>query len=98
MELHVELAHCSPADRFEVRLDGELLGAPIRRSVAGENPTDPAEVDESTWLVWIIKPKQAAKGQHQIQLRLVERDIRLRVPVVVENVEIHLHYKAQGIT
>ena len=94
VELQVELAHCSPADRFEVAFDGELLDEPARRSVAGENPADPAEVDESTWLVWGLQPEKAAKGQHQIQLRLVERDIRLRVPVVVENVEIHLNYKA----
>ena len=93
VELHLELAHCSPADQIEVRLDGELLGAPIRRSVAGENPADPAAVEESTWLSWELRPEQAGPGQHEVRLHLVERDPLIRVPLRVENVEIYVEFK-----
>ena len=32
------------------------------------------------------------KGVHQIDVRLMNRDLRLRVPVVVSHVEIHISY------
>ena len=93
VELQVELEHFSPADKVEVALDGELLGTPGIRNVAAEDPDDPADVDENSWLVWILEPRQADRGLHQVQVRLVQRDPRIRPPPVVLNVELHVNYK-----
>ena len=93
VELHLELAHFSPADRVEVTLDNRLLPPPAIRSAANEDPATPLEVDESSWLVWRLESEQADQGAHEIQVRLVERDPRLRPPVVVENVELYIDYK-----
>ena len=94
VELHIELAHFSPADQIEVELDGRRLDAPALRNVAGEDRAQPADVAESSWLVWPLSPAQADWGEHQIQLCLVQRDERMRPPLIVEHVEIHIGYSA----
>ena len=91
--LQIELGHFSPIDRLEVTLDGALLNASAIHNVAAENPNDTSDVDENSWLVWSLQPEQADWGPHEIQVRLVERDSRIRVPLVVENVEIYVNYE-----
>ena len=91
-ELHIELEHFSPSDEVELKLDGTQLTKPAIRNVAGESGEDPSDVDENSWLVWSLKPEQAARGSHEIQVRLLKRNARLRVDLVVRSVEIHLKY------
>ena len=93
VELHLELEHFSPADRVAVELDGKPLGDPVVRHVTLEDPGDPADVDENAWLVWSLEPGQAEKGPHEVQVRLVERDARIRPPLVVQHVEMHINYR-----
>ena len=92
VELHIELDHLAPADRVEVTLDGVALPEPAIRNVAAEDPANPADVAESGWLVWTLSPEQADAGGHEIQIRLLERDARIRPALIVENVDIHLRY------
>ena len=92
-ELQVELEHFSPHDQVEVTLDGEVLGQPAVRNVAAEDPNEIADVDENTWLVWQLKPKQADRGTHEVQVVLIERNPRIRAPIVVRYVEIWVNYK-----
>ena len=93
VELHLELEHFSPADQVAVELDGTPLGDPVVRHVALEDPGDPADVEENAWLVWSLEPGQADQGLHEIQVRLVERDARIRPPLVVQHVEMHINYR-----
>ena len=90
--LYIELAHFAPADRVGVTLDGCELDAPSIRNLAAEDPDDPADVAENSWLVWDLDPQQADWGEHEIQIRLLERDVRIRPPLVVENVELYINY------
>ena len=92
VELHIELDHLAPADRVEVTLDGAPLPEPAIRNVAAEDPANPADVAESGWLVWTLSPERADAGGHEIQIRLLERDARIRPALIVENVDIHLRY------
>ena len=101
--LQIELAHFSPADKVEVTLDGWRLAAPSIRNVAGDDPDNPSDVDEHSWLVWELSPEQVALnfdligadwGVHEIQVCLVKQDARIRPPLVVENVEIYVNYYA----
>ncbi len=70
----------------------QRLGEPERRSPAAGDGTNPADVSENTWLVWPLEPAQMRKGVHVVGIDLLERDPRLRPPVVVGNVEIHVSY------
>ena len=90
LELQVDLDHLSPRDRVAVELDGQRLGEPERRSPAAGDGTNPADVSENTWLVWPLERAQAGRGVHEVRIDLLERDPRLRPPVVVGNVEIHV--------
>ena len=92
-ELQVELKHRSVSDKVEVSLDGAPLPEPQVRNVAAEDPDNPADVAEDSWLVWKLQPDQAARGTHVVQVRLLERDARLRPPLLVQSVEIHLNYR-----
>ena len=56
------------------------------------DPSDPSDVAENTWLVWTLRPQQAAHGGHRVEIVLLERDARIRVPIVIDNVEIHVNY------
>ena len=96
LELQVDLDHLSPRDRVAVELDGQRLGDPVRRSPAAEEAANPADVSENTWLVWPLVPAQVGKGVHIVGIDLRERDPRLRPPVVVRNVEIHVSYRRGG--
>ena len=87
VELQVNLDHCSPNDAVSVTLDGELLGEPTLHRTGGEG-----HLSEDTWLVWKLRPAQAERGIHEVRLVLDRRDPRLGVPVVVENVELHITY------
>ena len=79
-------------------LDGQQLGDPVRRSPAAEEAANPADVSENTWLVWPLVPAQVGKGVHIVGIDLRERDSRLRPPIVVRNVEIHISYRRGGST
>ena len=96
LELQVDLDHLSPQDRIAVELDGQRLGDPVRRSPAAEEAANPADVSENTWLVWPLVPAQVGKGIHVIRIDLCERDPRLRSPIMVQNVEIHVSYRSGG--
>ena len=95
LELQVDLDHLAPRDRLTVELDGQRLGEPERRSPAAGDSTNPADVSENTWLVWPLEPARIGKGVHVVGIDLLERDPRLRPPVVVQNVEIHVRYPAE---
>ena len=93
VELHVEIEAWAPADRIAVKLDGRPLGPPTVRNLAAENPDDPSEVDENSWLVWSLSAECAARGDHAVEICLVERDPRMLPPLVVQHVEIHIRYR-----
>ena len=98
LELQIDLDHLSPRDRVSVKLDGQRLGNPMRRSPAAEAAANPADVSENTWLVWPLVPAQVGKGVHIVGIDLLERDPRLRPPIAVRNVEIHVSYRNGGNT
>jgi hypothetical protein len=93
VEMHLELEHFSRRDRIAMTLDGAELPAPTVRSAAHETRDDPSDVDENSWLVWSLKPQQADRGAHVVQLRLLERDPRVKPPLVVQHVEIHVRFQ-----
>lgn len=92
VELHVNLDQYSPADTLNVTLDGASLSDPSIHWGGSTNPGDPGELGEDAWLVWQLDPTQAEYGTHEIKMVLELRDPRLSVPIVVENVEMHLTY------
>ena len=79
-----------------MKLDGQPLGDPVRRSPATEAAANPADVSENMWLVWPLVPAQVGKGVHIVGIDLLERDPRLRPPIAVRNVEIHVSYRNGG--
>ncbi len=93
VQLLVEMEHYSPADEVAVTLDGKQLGPPSVRNATAEDPNDPSDVDENSWLVWTLAPEQADHGPHEIQVVLIKRDPRIRPPLVVNNVEFWVNYK-----
>ena len=93
IELHIEMQHFLPEDSVDVLLDGEKLADPIIRDVAEDDPNDPADVSENKWLVWTLDAEQAAKGDHQVKVILVNRDSRIRPPLIVNHLEIHVRYE-----
>ena len=92
-ELQVALAHHSPDDRITISLDNEQLTLPAVRYATKEDPENPADIDEIGWLVWSLPPEQLAKGDHQVQIRLLKRDSRIAPPLRVEHVEVRLEYR-----
>ena len=96
LELQVDLDHLSPRDQVAVELDGQRLEDPVRRSPAAGEAANPADMSENTWLVWPLVPSQVGKGVHVVGIDLRERDPRLRPPIVVRNVEIHVSYRRSG--
>ena len=97
VELHVEVEHFSPSvDKIDVQLNGADLGGPAVRNVAAEDPGDPATVCENSWLVWSLDVERLSVGVQEVRARLVERDQRLRVPLVIRHVEIHVSYNGQA--
>ncbi len=92
IELQIEFEHLSPADRVKVTLDGEDLGDPTIRNAAAQDPNDPSDVDENGWLVWSLEPEQTGLGPHEGKVQLVDRDPRIRPPLVIRHVEIHVNY------
>ena len=69
------------------------MAAPVVRDAAAEDAADPGDVSENAWLCWRLTAAQVGRGIHQVRLRLLERDERLRVPLRVEHVEIYLQYR-----
>ena len=92
IELQIDLNHLSPADVLQVSIDGTKLGQGTRVSPATKNTMDPSEVAENTWLVWELTPADITYGRHKITVVLIERDPRLLVPIVIDNVEVHISY------
>ena len=92
-ELQVALTHHSPDDRITISLDNEQLTLPAVRYATKEDPENPADIDEIGWLVWSLAPEQLAKGDHQLQIRLLKRDSRIAPPLRVEHVEVRLEYR-----
>ena len=93
VELHIELEHFSPTDEVEVSLDGKHLGPPVVRDAVAEDPNDPADVGENSWLVWALEPEQADRGPHEIQVCLQQRNPRIGIELVVQHVEIYINYR-----
>ncbi len=93
VELQIELDHLAPLDRIAVELDGSRLGEAVRRDPAAEDDSNPSDVSENGWLTWELRSSQLAWGKHRIEVILVERDHRLRPPLVVQNVEIHVRFQ-----
>jgi len=92
-ELQIEVAHLSTRDEVQVALDGTELGLPRARDAACEDPDDPSDVSENCWLTWSLDIGQVGRGMHEVRVRVVERDPRLRVPLRIEHVEIYLKYR-----
>ncbi len=90
VELQVNLDHYSPKDVILATFDGELLGESALRRVGD------GSVSEDAWLVWKLRTDQAARGTHEVRIVLERRDPRLGVPIVVENVELHLTHAPKG--
>ncbi len=94
-ELQIEIEHFSPVgDKVEVIWDGTTLTEVAVRSATGEDPGDPADVDEKSWLVFPLTAEQAARGDHEAQVRLVERDPHVRSPLVIWHVELNIRYES----
>ncbi|MEE3371164.1 MAG: hypothetical protein VX346_17660 [Planctomycetota bacterium] len=92
-ELRIGLAHHAPDDQITVTLDNNELPLPAVRYAAHEDPQNPSDIDETGWLVWALPPAELAKGKHQVQVSLSQRDARIRPPLTVEHIEVHLHYR-----
>ncbi len=92
IELRIELRQFSPTDRVRVQLDGKELTSPQVRNVSAENPDDPSDVSESSWLVWSLRPEEADRGMHEVKVQLIKRNPRIKPPLVIEHVEIQVHY------
>jgi hypothetical protein len=92
IELHLALEHFSPRDKLKVLLDGKELDRPAVRSSARELNDDPSDVDETSWLVWSLRPEGSMKGVHEVQTVLFERDRHVKPPLVVKHVELHVRY------
>ncbi|MCH2213130.1 MAG: hypothetical protein MK110_17630 [Fuerstiella sp.] len=92
IDLRIKLDHFVSSDRVQVKLDGLTLGQPDIRNAKAEDPLNPSDVDESSWLVWPLDPAAAEPGIHQVQVRLQKRDPRIRPPLVVQHVEFHVKY------
>ena len=84
VQLQIEIEHLSTEDKVAVALDGEGLGEPAVRDVAAQDPNDPSDASECKWLVWTLEPTQADKGPHVVKVVLMQRDPRLRIPLVVK--------------
>jgi len=93
IELQVDLAHFATGDEVAVTLDGAQLPPPDVRNTAAENANNPSDVSENSWLVWKLEPGQAGYGPHEVMVRLVRRDARIKPPIVVQHVEIHVNYE-----
>jgi hypothetical protein len=99
IELQIEIEHFSPTiDRVEVNVNGMDLGLPAVRNAAAEDPADPAMVSENSWLVWPLDPAQLSIGVQEVRVRLVERDERLSVALVIRHVEVHVAYSTDRLT
>jgi len=92
IDLRIKLDHFSSADSVQVTLDEKVLGKPDVRNALAEDPDSPSDVDESSWLVWPLDPATAGMGTHRVQVRLLERNPRIRPPLIVQHVEFHVHY------
>ena len=96
VELQINVNRYSIDDVLSVALDGKPLGEPtLHRSDAGR-PDGTTQVTEDAWLVWRLDPKQSGPGVHELEIVLDCRDPRIDVPIVVENVELHVTYHTQG--
>ena len=96
VDLRIELQKFSPADRVQVMLDGKMLGDPAVRSAIRKDDNNPSDVSEDNWLVWPLDPHEAEQGSHEVQIRLLKRDPRIKPPLVVQNVEFHVNYTSGG--
>ena len=94
IDLRIKLEHFSSDDRVQVKLDGQTLGQPNIRNARVEDPEDPSDVDESSWLVWRLDPKAAGLGTHRVQVRLLKRNPRIRPSLIVQHVEFHVNYES----
>ena len=92
LELRIALEHLSPADRVQVNLDGKALDEPTVRYAAREDANDPSDVGEIGWLTWSLRPDENVQGRHRVTVRLLERDPRVKPPLVVQHVEFHVEY------
>ena len=93
VQLCVELGQWAPGDVLQFSLDGQALGPPTVRTAVGDDPLDPGEVSDHTWFVWPLNPGQADRGSHSVRITLSKRDPRLKPPLSVERVEIHVDYR-----
>ena len=92
IDLRIKLEHFSSTDQVHVALDGRTLSQPDVRNAPAEDPDNPSDVDESSWLVWRLDPADAGPGEHRVQVRLLKRDPRIRPPLIVQHVEFQVQY------
>jgi len=93
-ELHIRMEHFSPgADVVSATLDGKDLGAYTVTNKAAQDPGNPSDVDENSWLVWKLDPKLLAVGTREVQVKLVKRDERITPPLTISHVDIWVDYK-----
>ncbi len=95
-ELQIEIAHFTAEDKLRVLLDGQDLDSPLVRDIKAEDPDDPSDITENKWLSWSLGLGQVERGVREIQIILIERDPRLRIPLRIEHVEIYLRYSSSN--
>ena len=91
-ELRIEIDQFSPADRLRVMLDGKSLNKPAVRYASRQDASHPSDVGGSSWLVWSLSAGQVDFGNHEVKIHLLRRNRRVKAPLVVRHVEIHVSY------
>ena len=91
-ELRIEIDQFSPADRLRVMLDGKSLSKPAVRYASRQDASHPSDVGGSSWLVWSLPAGQVDFGDHEVKIHLLRRNGRVKAPLVVRHVEIHVSY------
>ncbi len=92
VDLRVQLEHFSPLDKVQVELDTEMLGRSEVRNTAHEDPLDPSDVADTSWLVWKLDAEKITYGPHQVHICLLKSQPQIKPPLVVRHVEIHVNY------
>ena len=69
-----------------------MLGRSEAQIDAREDPLDPSDFADKSWLVWKLDVEKITYGPHQVRIRLLKRNPQTRPLLVVRHVEIHVNY------
>ena len=79
-KLRVQLENLLPADRLEIRLNGQAI-PPV------------SAVDGEGWLIYEPDPSLYRLGNNEVCIRLVKRTPEAKSPVMVKAVEVPVKYR-----